>query len=542
MLAFVSDVYPACSDDACNVAHAKADEAKPSKARIYDELLFRHWTAWEDGLRSHVFVIPVTGGVARDLLAGKDYDSPVPPFGGSSDYAFSPDGKELAFTTKIGNDQAYRTNNDIYTVPVAGGEPVNVTAGMMGAESGPAYSPDGKYLAFRSQERANFESDRQRLMVRDRATGQVHEVPKSFDRSISEYQWAPGGPDFIVTSEDRQREDLLHITFAGDVHHIRKPEGNVGQISAALLNGKDLTVAFVKDAADRPGDVFVWTLGPSAPIQVTHQNDAKLAGTRMNPAEEFGWVGADGDSVHGLLVKPPQYQPGKKYPVVILIHGGPQGAWMDSFHSRWNAQLFAAPGYVVAMINPRGSTGFGQKFVDQISRDWGGKVYTDIMTGVDFVSKLPYVDSTRMGAAGGSYGGYMIDWINGHTNRFKALVSHDGVYNLESEYDGTEELWFPEWEMGGPYWSNPADYAQWSPHRFAQNFKTPTLVVQGSLDYRVPETQGLGMFTALRRQGVPARLLDFPDEGHWVTKAANQRVWWNEVTGWLTRYLGTPTP
>jgi dipeptidyl aminopeptidase/acylaminoacyl peptidase len=540
MLAFASEVYPSCADDACNKARAAADEAKPSKAQTYDEPLFRHWTTWEDGLRSHIFVVPAAGGVPRDLLAGKDYDAPVPPFGGSGDYAFSPDGKELAFTTKVGNDQAWRTNTDIYTVATTGGEPVNVTAAMLGAESAPAYSPDGKYLAFLSQERANFESDRQRLMVRDRASAQVREVPKAFDRSINEYMWTPGGGDFVATAEDHQRDELLHITAAGDVHHIL-PEGNIGQVSAAL-DGQALTVAFVQDAADRPGNVSVWRLGSNPRVQVTHQNDTKLAGVKMNAAEEFSWIGAGGDTVSGLLIKPPQFQAGRRYPVVILIHGGPQGAWLDSFHSRWNAQLFAAPGYVVAMLNPRGSTGFGQKFVDQISRDWGGKVYTDIMTGVDYVSKLPYVDSTKMGAAGGSYGGYMVDWINGHTNRFKALISHAGVYNLESEYDGTEELWFPEWEFGGAYWASRADYEQWSPHRFAQNFKTPTLVIHGALDFRVPETQGMGMFQALRRQGVPARFVHFPDEGHWVGKPANQRVWWNAVGDWFGRYLGTPTP
>jgi len=525
MLAFASEVYPDCSDDACNQRRATEDEHRPSRARAYDGLLYRHWTQYEDGLRSHVFVVDAAGGSpARDLLAGKDYDSPVPPFGGAEQYAFSSDSRTIAFTTKLAvRDQAWTTNLDIYTVPVSGGEPTLVTAGMGGAESTPLYTADGRYLCFLSQERANFESDRWRLMVKDLRSGQARELTRNFDNNILEYAFIPGSNDLVAIAEKRQRHEGLHIVFAtGDVHEILV-NMNPSQLSVAGLPGP--LMAMVSDAVDKAPQVYYWSIShanPQAPRAVTSLNAERFAQLSMNPAREFGWRGANGDSVFGLLLTPPNFDASRRYPLVVLIHGGPQGAWLDGFGSRWAPQMFAAPGYVVAMLNPRGSTGFGQRFTDDISRDWGGKVFEDIMRGVDAAAALPYVDSTRMAAAGGSYGGYMVNWINGHTDRFKTLVSHAGVFNLEAMSGATEELW------------------RFSPHRFVQNFHTPTLVIHGALDYRVPETEGMQMFTALQRQNVASRFLYFPDEGHWIGKPQNQLVWWNEVQGWLARYLSRP--
>jgi dipeptidyl aminopeptidase/acylaminoacyl peptidase len=537
MLAFVSAVYPDCADDACNRRRAAEADARPSKGRVIDHLLYRHWNAWNDDTRSHLFVVPAAGGPARDLLVGWPWDTPVPPFGGSESYAWSPDERELAFTTKIGNDQAWTTNNDVYTVAIAGGAPVDQTAGMNGAEGTPSYSPDGRFLAFLSQERAGFESDRERLMVKDRQSGQVREVTHGWDHSIAEYAWAPGGPDLVAIAEVRQRNVLLHIVFAtGDVHRVLTDQ-DPGQLSAGLT-GQQLSLAFVSDALNRPAEVFTWVLDHvHPPRQLTHLTDARVAQLAMNPAREFGWVGAEGDSCFGFLLMPPGFDPSRKYPVVILIHGGPQGAWTDEFHGRWNGQMFAAPGYVVAMLNPRGSTGFGQHFVDQISRDWGGKAYEDLMRGVDVVAALPYVDSTRMGAAGASFGSYMVNWINGQTDRFKVLVSHDGDFDLVSSYGATEELWFPEWELGGPPWENMTLYQRWSPSTYAYRWHTPTLVIHSALDFRIPDSEGMQTFTALQRQGIPSRFLWFPDEGHWVGKPQNQILWWNTVQDWLGRYL-----
>jgi dipeptidyl aminopeptidase/acylaminoacyl peptidase len=537
LIAFVSESWPECRDEACNVRRTAEEEARPSRARRYDALLFRHWNVWEDGRRSHLFVVSVEGGEPRDLLAGRDWETPVAPFGGSEQYTFSPDEREIAFTTKLfTREAAWTTNLDLYTVPVAGGEPTLVTPTFPGADQNPVYSSDGRWFAWLSQDRAGFEADRWRLMVRDRRTGQTRELTRNWDYPIGEFAFQPGTADVIAVAEQRQRHIVVHIVGAtGEVHEVLT-DMNPTAMSLAATTVPNL--AFVSDAADKPPQIFAWTVGQrQAPRQLTRLNAERLAAIAMNPARTIGWIGADHDSIFGLLVTPPNFDAARRYPLVVLIHGGPQGAWHDNFHGRWNAQLFAAPGYVVFMPNPRGSTGFGQRITDEISRDWGGRVFEDIMRGVDAVARLPFVDSTRMAAAGGSYGGYMVNWINGHTTRFKALISHAGVFNLEAMYGATEELWFPEWEFGGAYWFDRTDYERWSPHRSVRNFRTPTLVIHGALDYRVPDTEGMQMFTTLQRQGVPSRFLYFPDEGHWIARPANQRVWWGAVQEWMAEYL-----
>ncbi|MDQ6827913.1 MAG: S9 family peptidase [Gemmatimonadota bacterium] len=549
-IAFVSGVYASCRTESCNADSAKARESSKVKAHIADALMYRHWNAWDEGTRAHLFIIARDGSGLRDVTEGAPYDVPPGPFGGSEGYAFSPDGKEIAYSAKDqGRQEAWTTDINVYVVPVAGGRPNVITSANKGGDQNPVYSADGRYIAYASQAHAGFESDRWRLMLYDRAAGRSHELLPKWDRNADAYIFAPDSKSIVVQTEDAGRNKLYRFAIAQDGTG-GKPQLLVGEHNSTsfTLSADGGTVAFVRDATDRPAELFVGSLDASSARgvrQLTHLNDALVSQLAMNPAEDFWFKVADGDSVQGFIVKPPQWEPGKKYPVVLLIHGGPQGAWLDQFHGRWNYQMFAASGFGLVIINPRGSFGYGQKFVDEVSRDWGGKVYNDLMTGFDYaLAHNAWLDGTHAGAAGGSFGGYMVDWIAGHTNRFKALVSHAGPYNLENMYGATEELWFAEWEYTGPYWNSKSmadQYRKYSPHLYAKNFKTPTLVTGGELDYRVPYTEDLSFFTALQRQGVPSRLVMFPDEGHWIGKPQNQRLWWGEVQGWLKKYLSPNT-
>ena len=548
-IAFVSTVTPDCADDACNRARDKAREESKVKAYAADRLMYRHWNAWDTGTRSHLFVVNVDGTGLRDLTAGATYDVPVPPFGGSEQYAWSPDGREMAYTAKEPTrDEAWSTDVNVYVVPIAGGPPRVITEGK-GAEQNPVYLPNGPIVAYASQERAGFESDRWRLMLRNRRTGETLEAPLSWDRSAEGYFFSPDKPWLFVVTQDHGRDKLFR--FRMDGMGAVKPELLIGEGNNTQFNlaKNGSTIAWVRDAAHRPHEVYVGTVterGVTGIRQLTHHNDSLVQRLQLHPMQEMWSRGALGDSVHSFILRPPQWEAGRKFPVILLIHGGPQGAWFDTWHSRWNYQMLAAPGYGLVIVNPRGSTGYGQAFLDSVTKNWGDEVYTDLMNALDAaLARHAWMDSTRLGATGGSFGGYMTNWIAGHTNRFDALVSHAGVFNLEAMYGATEELWFTEWEFGGPWWDSTAmatQYRRYSPHLFANKFQTPTLVIHGELDYRVPYTEGLSFFTALQRRGVPSRLLVFPDEGHWILKPQNQRVWWSEVQGWFGRYLQGMVP
>ena len=550
-IAFVSAVWPECTTDQCNVAKDKAKEENKVKAHIADNLMFRHWNAWDEGTRSHLFVVGVGGEAPRDLTPGAKYDVPPAPFGGSEGYSFSPDGREVAYTAKDqGKAEAWTTDVNLYVVPASGGAATVLTQSNTGADQNPVYSRDGKYIAYGSQRRGGFESDRMRLMLYDRARKTAVEALPTWDRNADGYWFAPEGNAVFVMTGDKGRDKLFRAELGPNGVAARAPALVIGESNNLGFSfSRDLrTVVWMRDATNHPAEVFAASLDGARATgtrQATHVNDALVAQLALNPAEDFWFRGAGGDSVHGFVVKPPQYAAGQKYPVILLIHGGPQGAWLDNWHSRWNYQMFAATGAGLVIINPRGSTGYGQKFVDDVSKAWAGKVYTDLVNGLNAaLRRNTWMDSTRLGAAGGSYGGYMVNWIAGHSTRFKALVSHAGPFNLENMYAATEELWFPEWEYGGPFWDPKAmreQYRVYSPHLYAGKFKTPTLVTHGELDYRVPYTEGLSMFTSLQRQNIPSRLVVFPDEGHWIAKPQNQRLWWNEVQGWLTKYLAGKT-
>jgi dipeptidyl aminopeptidase/acylaminoacyl peptidase len=545
-IAFTAEIIPGKTAEE-TAARDKEKEASKSKARTYDRLMIRHWNVWDEGKRSHLFVADVATGEARDLTPKLEVNTPPAPFGGSSDYAWSPDGKELAFTAEPASEAAWSTNTDIWTVPADGREPKNLTESNKGADGQPAYSADGIWLAYVSQARAGFESDQWVLKVLCRATGASYELTKSLDRPVQSFAWAHGNSSLRAVIDDMGTEPIAAIDFgsvidgtsATAIVPTQFPRLVRGGVQSGLnIAPRSGLMVFTRHNAAAPAEVYLAAADGSGLTRLTHHNDALVAQLGLPELEGFAYPGADGEQVHGWLLRPPGFEAGKKYPVLFLIHGGPQGAWHDEWHNRWNYPLFAAPGYAVVAINPRGSTGYGQNFTDQISQDWTGRVYDDLMKGLDHALKLyPFLDESRMAALGGSYGGFMVNWIAGHTDRFKALISHAGVFDLTSKYGTTEELWFPEWEFGGPPWEKPEHYRERSPSSYAAHFKTPTLVIHGALDFRVHEAQGLGMFTSLQRRGVPSRFVWFPDEGHWITKPANRVVWWHEVHAWLDKYL-----
>ncbi len=537
-LAFVSDIYPECRDDACNRRRADEVAQNKVKAHVADRLLYRHWKAWKDGMRTHVFVVSSAGGEARDVTPG-DYDAPPFSLGGPTDYAFSPDSSELAFTSNHDKVEATSTNADVWLVSVKGGAAKNITSANPGYDGSPQFSPDGKYIAYRSQVTPGYESDRFRLMLFDRKTSRAVSISESLDSNVDEFTFTPDGKTVYLTAEERGRAPIYTLAITGGP--VKKIIGDGGAHGDIHLTKDGGTLVFSRSSMSKPAEIFRASADGSGVTALTTTNDSFISSFNLKAAEEVTWTGGIGTKVAGWIVKPANFNPRRKYPLVVLIHGGPQGAWNDNWGYRWNPQIYAHHGYVAFLPNPRGSTGYGQRFVAEISGDWGGKVFTDISNGVAMVANLPYVDKTRIAAAGASYGGYMVNWIEGHNNdprfRYKVLVSHDGVYNLTAMYGATEELWFPEWEFKGTPWTNKPMYERWSPHNFVQNFKTPILVITNTLDYRVPETEGLQMFTAVQRMGVESKLMDFPDEGHWVQKPANSAFWHKTVLDWLDKYL-----
>ena len=528
-LVFTSEVYPDCPDDACNKTRLDEEGKNKVKARSYTTLLYRHWTNWQSKRRSHLMVVDVDGGPVKDLTPG---NRDVPPFslGGPDDYAISPDSLEVAFTINADPVLATSTNTDIYVVSINGGEAKRITSNPA-ADSSPLYSPDGTMLAYRSQQRPGYESDRWRLMVLERATGKLDAVTDTLDRSVASFTWAPDSVRIFFTAEDRGRQGIQMIPAHGGSSRIIISGPNTLDDIAFAADGK--TMVYTGQSGSAPSEIYRASSGGGAPAALTHLNDDLLSKYDLKPLEEFSVDGAEKARVQSFVVKPYNFEAGRKYPVLFLIHGGPQGAWGETWTYRWNAQVFASAGYVVVMPNPRGSVGYSQKFTDDINQDWGGKAFEDIMAVVDHTADLPYVDASRMVAAGGSYGGYMIDWMLGHTQRFKAFVSHAGVYDLRSEFGATEELWFPLWEFGGTPWDKPETYEKWSPSNFVKDFKTPTLVIHGELDFRVPYTQGLQLFTALQMQKVPSKLLVYPDEGHWILKPQNSVLWYSTFLDWI---------
>ena len=580
-IVFTSAVYPDCAPitaadqttgDKCNKDRDAAATASKVKAQIFTHLLYRHWNHFTGDKRSHLFLVSLDSGAVRDLNPGDPRD--VPPFSleGGGGFAFSPDSKELAFTENLDPEPAISTNADIFTLDLTDttAKPVKISTSP-GGDFNPAYSPDGKYLAWRSQARAGYESDKFRLMLYDRAAKTTKDLLPKWDNWIDEFAWGPNNSHAIYfTSGDKgearilaldqlfypdslQKELAIQLTDEGEYSELHpSPDGTLVLATRMTVAGPGEVIAVGSSSVGHTLRSFAQQAGTPLPTvaqefgkqsSVTHLNDPLLAQLDLPKMESFWFTAKDGAKVQGFLIRPPVFDASKKYPVKFLMHGGPQGAWGDSWSYRWNAELFAANGYVVVMINPRGSTGYGQAFVDGVNGDWGGKPFTDLMTGLDYAEQhFSFIDKGRECALGASYGGYMANWVLGHTDRFKCIVSHDGMFDPESAYGTTEELWFNEWEFKGKPWDyygkpdaeNP--YRKWAPAMSAKNFKTPTLVVHGQLDYRLDVSEGYQLFDTLQRLGVPSKMLYFPDEGHWVLKPQNSRLWYKTVNDWVDQW------
>jgi dipeptidyl aminopeptidase/acylaminoacyl peptidase len=554
-LLFTSSVYPDCASDACNQQRLEEAEKSQVKARVIDRLFFRHWDHWTEGRYNHLFAVSAEGGEPRDLTPGA-YDAPTFFLGAPDGYSISPDGKEVCYTSNRATPPsavAWTTNNDLYLVDANGGGAKNITADNHGSDASPQYSPNGRYIAYTSQARDGYESDLFRLRVYDRETGKIKDLTTGFDQWVTAFAWAPDNDTIYLTATEKVGQPI----FKTSVSNLKVEKVADGDFSDLSVTPDGKAIIATRNSLTEPANLYridyplgITYEGPASKAQseiskagrltqLTHVNDALLAELDMSPGESVWTKGAGGAQIQSLIVKPPAFDAGKRYPAIVLVHGGPQSGWEDGWSYRWNAELFASHGYVVMMTNFHGSTGYGQKFVESISGDWGGAPYQDIMLATDYLESLPYVDKTRVGAAGASFGGYMIDWIATQTDRFKALVSHDGVYDNRSEYGETEELWFDEWEFKGPVWDpqSAALRAKWSPSHYVQNIKTPMLIVEGEQDFRVPMGQAIQLFTTLQRRGVPSKMLFFPNECHWVLKPQDGRLWYKTVLGWLDQYL-----
>jgi dipeptidyl aminopeptidase/acylaminoacyl peptidase len=551
-IAFMSEVYPEFSSrpfaesDALNAGRNAAKARGPVRARVFDHLLYRHWDHWVDGKRRHLFVVPIrnggrglssiTAGEPRDVTPGDNDAVPTSDtFTEDDEYSFAPDGRSLVFAAppEPVDTQAWSTNHDLFRVDLASGRKTRLTDNPA-ADCSPLFSPDGQLLAYRAQQRAGFESDRWQLMLLELATGRRRSLTAGLDRSVEHFAWMPDGQKIFFHTADDGGESLWSVATEGSAAPVRMLAG--GANNEVSISSDRRTLAYTHQRMNRPAEVMLWRVGESTPHALTHMNDAVLAKLDLPAPESVTVAGAGGTPVQMWILKPPGFVAGRKYPLVFWVHGGPQGAWSDSWSSRWNAEIWAAQGYVLALPNPRGSTGFGQEFTDQISRDWSGKVMGDLFACLAYLEKQPYIDATRMAAAGASYGGYVMNWFEGHTDRFRTIICHDGVYDLASMYGTTEELWFPDWENGKP-WETAESTIAASPSHYAANFRTPMLIFHNDFDFRVPTGQGMQLFTALQRQGVPSRLVMFPDESHWVMKPANSEFWHRTVFDWLADYL-----
>jgi dipeptidyl aminopeptidase/acylaminoacyl peptidase len=543
-LALSMDVFLDCSDLACTRARLDERAADPATGVLHERVFVRHWDTWKDGRRAQLFFAALgadgRAGEPRRASHGMDADIPTRPFGSAEEWAFSPDGSELLFVARVVPEgEPWSTNTDVYRVAArAEAKPENLTAGNPASDTSPAWSPDGRHIAWLAMSRPGFEADRYRIMLRDMRSDATREVAQDWDRSAHGLAFAPDGRSVFTWADDLGHRRLFRVELRSGEATALSGDGSVAGFSV----GPGL-VAFARQDLAAPAQLFATDLRGGGARQLTSHNAALLDAITFGAYEQFSFAGAGGETVYGWVVKPAGFKEGERYPVAFLVHGGPQGSMGNSFHYRWNPQTYAGKGYAVVFIDFHGSTGYGQDFTDSISGDWGGKPLEDLQRGwAAAQARYPFLDGDRACALGASYGGYMINWIAGAwPDGFDCLVNHSGIFDNRSMYYATEELWFPEWEMGGPHFAAPEGFERHNPVNLVGAWRTPMLVVHGAKDFRVPLEQGLATFNALQRRGIPSRFLYFPDENHWILKPANSVQWHRVVEGWLAEWTGAGT-
>lgn len=541
-LAVSLEVFPEAKTLQETKERLEREEKRKSSGRVYDRLFIRHWDAWKDGRRSHLFIVPlkhgenrpVIGGAAVDLMKRMDADAPSKPFGGAEEYTFTPDGKSVVFACRnVGRKEAWSTHFDLYIAPIDGRKRPQVLVDGQGATlTHPVFSPEGKTLAYLAMQRPGYESDRLRIVLKPWKTGPTKVLTEKWDRSPHAIVWSADSKTIYTHADDLGYHPLFAVNASNG--RVSRIVGS-GKVSAIAVAGRRLVYGLCHHQS--PVELFA-TSGAGKGRQITRINAARLAEIRSGDSEQFTFKGWNNDTVRAWIIKPVDFNPRKKYPVAFLIHGGPQGSFGQDFHYRWNPQVYAGAGYAAVMVDFHASTGYGQDFVDAINQHWGDRPLVDLQNGLaTALERYKWLDAKRVAALGASFGGYMIHWIHGVWQQpFRCFVCHDGNMDQRMAYYETEELWFPEWECGGPEWQVQQAHTRHNPIDHVKNWKKPTLIIHGQKDFRVVDTQGVGAFNALQRKGVPSRLLYFPDENHWVLKPHNSIQWHEEVLGWLSRW------
>ncbi len=545
-LLFSARIFPDCVKESdhifeCSANKKAAEKNKKSTGKLYKQMFVRHWDRWLDDSQSQLFVVDLTtNGIAGNKMtavsAKVNASVPSNPFGGSEEYNFSLDGKSVFFSARIQNAQEpSSTNFDIYQVDLNKAlKTTNLTKDNLAWDSQPIMSPDGKYLAYLAMKRPGFESDKKDLILFDLAKGKKQNLTANWDRSFSSFAFSKDGKSVYLNGNHLGTKVIWRLDLTNKSHQQITQGGYVS--SFAIANN---SIVYLKDSLKHPSQIFVSQLDGSKSKMIVSHNQDLLATTAFGDYQQFAFNGWNNEKVYGYIIKPAHFDENKRYPLAFLIHGGPQGSFGDHFHYRWNPQTYTGQGYVVVMIDFHGSTGYGQAFTDSISGNWGSKPLEDLKKGLGYALKTyPFIDGNNACALGASYGGYMINWIESHwQNQFKCLVNHDGIFDNRMMYYATEELWFVEWENGGPYFQQPENHEKYNPVNYVTQWKTPMFVIQGGLDYRIPETQSLATFTALQKLGIDSQLLYFPDENHWVLSPHNSLKWHHEVNLWLKKYL-----